>query len=131
ERRDADDDLQAENVRANPFEAPPHEPGAVLGRPAVLSVAAARAEQLVAKISVARLHVLELDPAVACEAGRGYEVVDQPIELLVRENADGSWKASIEQRLRRSRERRRPVVRIRPREPARVRQLQPDEQNRI
>jgi hypothetical protein len=105
-----------------------HEPRAALDRAAVRAGACARAQQLVAEIAVARLHVDEAKSRVAGARGRADEIVDERIELGILEHADAVREAPIEDRVRARRDRRWPIVDVRPGIAARVRQLQADVQ---
>src|SRR6185295_17105255 len=95
-------------------------------RAAVRSGAVAGAEQLVSEIAVAGLDVDEAEAGVARQTSRRDEVVDQAIQLLVLEHTDAPGDASIEDRVRARGDRRRAIVRVRPRVASRMGQLQAD-----
>ena len=64
------------------------KPRAVLERPAVTARSRARAQQLVAEVAVAVLHVDEGEArAIGGESRGGDELLDQPVEVVIREAA--------------------------------------------
>ena len=113
---DADD--QSGNGRADAFDHLPHESHPVFQRPAVAAGPVARAKQFVAEVPVALLHIDEPEPGAVREPRRGDEIVDQVIKLFVGEHAHFARHPPIEYGMMRRRQRRGPIPRIRPREPA-------------
>jgi hypothetical protein len=60
-----------------------HEPRAVFERATVATRTVARAQEFVAEVSVAVLHVDEGEPGACGQSRRRDEFLDQPIELIV------------------------------------------------
>ena len=75
---------------------------------------------------MARLRIDELIPAVVREPRRRDVIVDQAIELGIGQHPDAIGKSFVENRMVARRQRRRLVPHVRPRESARVGDLQPE-----
>src|SRR6185295_3783631 len=110
ERGQADDDLQPRYGRADAVDHLTHEPRPALERTSIRARTAARAEQLVTEIAVARLEIHELVAARAGTPRRLHEIVSEAIELLVRDHTHTVREPAIEQRVMRAGHRRRPIV---------------------
>ena len=77
--------------------------------PPNLPRATARAQQLVEQIAVTVLDVHELKPDVLRQPRGMHELVDQPVELVIGEDAHARGEAPVEHRMRVGCERRRSV----------------------
>ena len=82
------------------------------------------AEQLVSQIAVTRLRVDELKAAGLSQPGRGNVVVDDALNLIVRQHAHATGESPVENWMMAGGERCRFVPHIGPREAPRVRNLQ-------
>src|SRR4029450_5851817 len=92
-------------------------------RTAVAARAPPRTEQLVAKITVARLDVDERKAGIARQARGGGEALPEPRQLVVRNQSNAVRKPAVENLVRGGGERRRSIVDIRTRITARGRRL--------
>ncbi len=59
---------------------------AMIEAPSVAARAASCAQQLVSKIAVTVFDIHEPETGLACQDGRGHEIVDQPRQLVVAED---------------------------------------------
>ena len=124
EYREPDADAEARDFRADPVGHGEEEARAVLEAAAVAAFAVARAQQLVAEVSVAVLDVDELKPD-GVGAARGLdEVGNEAIDVLVFHQRDAAGKAFVEDRVEMRGERLRTVPDVRARETPRVRELE-------
>ena len=100
------------------------EAGAVLEAAAVAARPVVAAEELVAEVAVAVLHVHELEPGPLREHGGPHVVVGQAVEVLVGQDPHAAGEAPVEDRVGEGDERLRPVPGARARVAAGVGDLQ-------
>jgi hypothetical protein len=128
EHGDPHPEQQAGHLRPDAVDDVPQKPRTVLETAAVLPAAAAGADQLVAQIPVARLDVDEPVTRSVRQPGRCHEIIDEGIELLVRQHAHAARHAPIQHRMAAGRQRLWTIVDVRPAPASGVSQLQADEE---